>query len=137
MPDGGDDKEHDDPRQTFGRPGSRAPHLWLERAGAGWTSQNGGRVSTIDLAATTFPVFTGHADAAWRDAARTDAGRHPGLVHHAHHIGDAFRDAFGVSESGAVLVRPDGFVAWRAPSLPDDPTGALAWALRTVLGASA
>ena len=29
----GDGKVHDDPRLTFGRPGSRAPHLWLERDG--------------------------------------------------------------------------------------------------------
>ena len=126
-----DDRVHADPRSTRGRPGSRAPHVWVEI--------DGRRVSTIDLAANTFTVFTGHAGAAWCDAARTVAARHPGLVLHAHDIGDAgaFGDAFGVSESGAVLVRPDGFVAWRAPSLPDDATGALARVLRTVLSASA
>jgi putative polyketide hydroxylase len=26
----------------------------------------------------------------------------------------AFRAAYGISPSGAVLIRPDGFVAWRA-----------------------
>ena len=41
-----DDKVHDDPRQTLGRPGSRAPHVWLER--------DGRRVSTIDLAGQSF-----------------------------------------------------------------------------------
>ena len=48
----GDDKIHDDPRQTFGRTGSRAPHLWLERGGAGWLEQSGGRLSTLDLFGT-------------------------------------------------------------------------------------
>ena len=126
-----DDRVHADPRSTRGRPGSRAPHVWVEI--------DGRRVSTIDLAANTFTVFTGHAGGAWSDAARTVAARHHGLVLHVHDIGDteAFGDAFGVSESGAVLVRPDGFVAWRAPSLPDDATGALARVLRTVLSASA
>jgi hypothetical protein len=28
--------------------------------------------------------------------------------------GDAFADAYGISAAGAVLVRPDGFVGWRA-----------------------
>ena len=122
---------HADPRSTRGRPGSRAPHVWVEI--------DGRRASTIDLAANTFTVFTGHAGAGWCDAARTVAARHHGLVLHAHQIADAgaFGDAFGVSESGAVLVRPDGFVAWRAPSLPDDATDALARVLHTVLSASA
>ena len=32
---------HADPRETFGRPGSRAPHLWIQK--------DGKRVSTLDL----------------------------------------------------------------------------------------
>ena len=39
-----------------------------------------------------------------------------------------------VEESGAVLVRPDKHIAWRAMSVPDDPTAALRTALTTVLG---
>ena len=31
-----DDKVHDDPRQTFGRPGSRAPHVWLNATAGGY-----------------------------------------------------------------------------------------------------
>ena len=89
-----DDRVHADPRSTRGRPGSRAPHVWVEI--------DGRRASTIDLAANTFTVFTGHAGAAWCDAARTVAARHPGLVLHAHDIGDAgaFGDA-SVSRSPA------------------------------------
>ncbi len=43
VPDGfdADGKSHDNPHQTRGRPGSRAPHIWLNRGGE--------RVSTIDL----------------------------------------------------------------------------------------
>jgi hypothetical protein len=34
---------------------------------------------------------------------------------------------------GAVLVRPDGHVAWRMPYIPADPARELAGALQTVL----
>jgi hypothetical protein len=35
---------------------------------------------------------------------------------------------------GAVLVRPDGHVAWRMPWLPADPAAELASALETLIG---
>lgn len=40
-----------------------------------------------------------------------------------------FPAAYGISEDGAVLVRPDGFVAWRA----FDATGATVEAMTGVL----
>ncbi|MFE0148669.1 hypothetical protein ACFWY5_16095 [Nonomuraea sp. NPDC059007] len=38
-------------------------------------------------------------------------------------------EAFGITGSGAVLIRPDGFVAWRAAEAVADPGAALreAW----------
>nr|ABA61847.1 chlorohydroquinone monooxygenase [Pimelobacter simplex] len=42
-----------------------------------------------------------------------------------------------VEESGALLVRPDKHIAWRAPTLADDPEAALHAALSTVLGRDA
>jgi hypothetical protein len=44
----------------------------------------------------------------------------------------AFEQAFGITSSGASLVRPDGFVAWRSPAAATDP----ARTLRSALGAS-
>jgi hypothetical protein len=38
-----------------------------------------------------------------------------------------------VGRDGAVLVRPDGHVAWRIAGLPDDPRAALDAALRRLL----
>ena len=37
-----------------------------------------------------------------------------------------FLQAYGLPAAGAALIRPDGFVAWRAKSLPGDPEGAMA-----------
>ena len=77
----------------------------------------------------------------WCDAARKAAAHHDGLELEAYCVGGAdlrlpdasFTDAYGVSDSGAVLVRPDGFVTWRATSMSSDPEAAVAAALRTAL----
>ncbi len=42
---------------------------------------------------------------------------------------NAFLKAFGIGPSGASLIRPDGYVAWRAAELPNDPAGAVIDAL--------
>jgi 2-polyprenyl-6-methoxyphenol hydroxylase-like FAD-dependent oxidoreductase len=41
--------------------------------------------------------------------------------------------AYGISPSGAVLVRPDGFVGWRAAETAGAPEQALRQALQTLL----
>ena len=37
-----------------------------------------------------------------------------------HDMDNDFSEAYGITANGAVLVRPDGFVAWRSESLPKD-----------------
>ena len=44
-----------------------------------------------------------------------------------------FLGAYGILPSGAVLVRPDGFVGWRAAEAADAPEQALRQALQTLL----
>jgi hypothetical protein len=41
--------------------------------------------------------------------------------------------AYGITHGGAVLVRPDGFVAWRSADAVDDPARALTSVLSEVL----
>ena len=131
--DDDDGKGHDDPRQTHARPGSRAPHLWVEL--------DGRRLSTLDLFGRCFVLLAAQEGAAWCDAARKAASHHDGLELEAYCVGGAelrplsasFADAYGLSDSGAVLVRPDGFVAWRATSRSSDPSAAVAAALRVAL----
>ena len=127
------DRGHEDPRTSFGRPGSRAPHVWLER--------DGRPISTIDLFGRTFVVIAAPDGAGWADAARSVARGISGLELEAHVVGShgltdregQFAPAHGLTSSGAVLVRPDGFVAWRAASMPDDPVGVLSRVLASVL----
>jgi hypothetical protein len=102
---------HADPRSTRGMPGSRIPHYWLER--------NGERVSTIDLTGNWL-LLAGPEGEEWIGAAREAAGAASGLKIDAWRVGGEISDpaggftgSAGITPSGAVLVRPDGFVAWR------------------------
>jgi 2-polyprenyl-6-methoxyphenol hydroxylase-like FAD-dependent oxidoreductase len=104
---------HEDPRRSKAKPGTRAPHVVLQRAGK--------PISTLDLFTRNFCVLAAAEGGAWCDAARAAAGDF-GLSLDAYEVGRGdvsdpdgrFADAYGLSRSGAVVVRPDGFVAWRA-----------------------
>lgn len=122
-----------------GEPGGRAPHVWVTDAG-------GVRRSTLDLYERT-PVLltgTGEAATAWHAGARAAADRlgvplalyRVGFGPDAHLVPEPDADwaaLHGIADTGAVLVRPDGFVAWRAAELPSDPEGWLADVLGAVL----
>jgi hypothetical protein len=119
---------HEHPRESHGRPGSRAPHVWVRRGGAS--------LSTLDLFGTAFTLLAGPSGEAWLPAASSAAGALgvplDAYVVGGEEVGDpggAFAAAYGISASGAVLVRPDGFVAWRAR----DATGASADAVKDLL----
>jgi putative polyketide hydroxylase len=115
------------------RPGSRAPHVWLERGGE--------RLSTIDLFGRGFVLLTGAEGGAWAQAAASIAKTaRPGLVAHvtggSGELGDAegtWRAAYGLEPDGAILIRPDGYVGWRSRGGADDPGRVLADALDRIL----
>ena len=117
-----------------GQPGSRVPH--------GWVQQGGQRVSTLDLVGHDFTLLTDDDGAAWTEAAASASAvlGIPITVHRIGPAGDA-RDpegawlrAAGLESSGALLVRPDDFVGWRAPTLPQSPENDLHRALCQILG---
>jgi putative polyketide hydroxylase len=105
-----------DPRESRALPGTRAPHVWLER--------DGQRISTLDLFGSEFVLLAGPEGKAWEDAAE-------GLPLVAY--SDDIADAYGISPSGAALVRPDGYVAWRAQDDASASGETLARTLSSVL----
>ncbi|WP_181763916.1 FAD-dependent monooxygenase [Streptomyces albidus (ex Kaewkla and Franco 2022)] len=108
-----------------GAPGSRVPHVWLKGPD--------GHVSTLDLVGGRFTLLAGPAGEAWLPAMR-EAADAMGVPVGAHVLGAGpgaggeladtegrWPVAAGIKDSGAVLVRPDGFVAWRTEKLGDAP----------------
>jgi 2-polyprenyl-6-methoxyphenol hydroxylase-like FAD-dependent oxidoreductase len=123
---------HQHPRESGGRPGARAPHVFLDRGGT--------RLSTLDLFGRNFVLLAGPGGEAWRDAALAVA-KEFGVGLDVHVVGSdglvdaggSFPGSFGISPSGAVLVRPDGFVGWRAVTAAGAAEETLRQALQTLL----
>jgi putative polyketide hydroxylase len=112
--------------ELTGQPGTRTPHVWLAR--------DEQRLSTIDLFGRDYVLLTGSDGSAWVDAARsvTDTGVEAYRIGGDGDFADVeghWAEAYGVTDGGAVLVRPDGFVAWRSADVADDPARALASAI--------
>ncbi|GFH39427.1 FAD-dependent monooxygenase [Streptomyces pacificus] len=118
------------------RPGQPLPHAWLE-------DPAGTRVALMDLVGPgAFLLVTGSGGEVWRAAAlraaeRLDVPLDTVCVEHT--AGDyvdprsAWIDRRGVGPEGAVLVRPDRFVAWRSPGASPDPEAHLTAVLRQIL----
>ena len=120
--------------QATTRPGAKLPHAWL-------VGTDGKRVSTLDvIGGDKFTVLTGLSGQAWVQAAnaldlpflRTVVVGEPGYqdpYHYWHKIRE-------IDEAGVLLVRPDGYIAYRS-STPvwdaDIATELLADALSGVL----
>ncbi|WJZ66353.1 FAD-dependent monooxygenase [Kocuria rosea] len=100
--------------QATTRPGAKLPHAWL-------VGTDGHRISTLDVTGQgKLTLITGLSGQAWKQAAadldlpylRTVVIGEPG-----------YEDPYAswtrvreIDEAGALLVRPDGYVAWRQPT---------------------
>jgi hypothetical protein len=131
--DADDGVSHTSPRESRGRPGTRAPHIWLSR--------NGERVSTIDLYDGRFVVLCGPEARTWRECARAVAARsttplelrQPGQEGLEDPTGN-LASSHGIEPDGCVLIRPDGFIAWRARTAENASAQRLGAALTSCLG---
>ena len=117
-----------------GAPGSRLPHTRIE--------QDGQALSTLDLVRSRFTLLTGSGGDLWLQAAQYVSDR-LGVKLVAHKIAPEasvvdregkWPRIAGLAEDGAVLVRPDQFVAWRKATLSDHPADDLAQAFTRLLG---
>jgi len=131
IPDTGDAPLHVNPRDSHAMPGTRAPHYWLQRVGQ--------QVSTLDLFSRNFTLLAAADGAAWCESA-AGAAKQVGLHLEVFRPGQdglhdptgGFAAAYGLEPAGCVLVRPDGFVAWRAK----DGSGASAASVSNALSST-
>ena len=120
-------------------PGARLPHAWIE-------DDHGRALSTLDVTGHgRFTLLTGIGGEGWAEAAKAiaaDGG--PSVTVHVIGPRQALRDPGGdwarlreTTDTGAVLVRPDHHVAWRAAEMAEDPEAALRDTLDTILSRGA
>jgi putative polyketide hydroxylase len=103
------------------RPGQRAPHAWLDAART---------TSTLDLFGDGFVLLTGDRTT-WGSAAAS--ARTTGVpLRLEDRDPTAWAGLYGIHPDGAVLVRPDGYVAARWPTAPAHPDSALRDTIRVL-----
>jgi putative polyketide hydroxylase len=120
----------DEPDRRRGEPGTRLPHLPLDGPD--------GPGSTLDLVRDgRYLLLAGPEGDSWRQAARRldPHGAFLDAVLLPRQIAAAATRACGIGEQGALLVRPDQVIAWRAPRAVPDPRTALTAAMGRALGA--
>jgi 2-polyprenyl-6-methoxyphenol hydroxylase-like FAD-dependent oxidoreductase len=106
------------------KPGGRFPHLWLDLAR---------RHTTLDWFDQEFVLVAGPKADGWIEAARAVSGRN-GRTVQVRQLEDAHeKHGLLLGPRGAVLVRPDGHVAFRMPWTPADPAAELAGVLSKLL----
>lgn len=112
-------------------PGCRAPHLWIA---------NGSKRPIMWEFESDFVLLTSTDGGAWRDAAAQLGERFSvrsigiGSGLDAEAVDASFESLYDIASDGAVLVRPDGHVAFRSHGSVADPASTLEQALRTALG---
>jgi len=133
MDDDGGTDIYEDVRNPSAKPGTRAPHVFVQHRGR--------RISCIDLLGRNHVVFAGLQGEAWCVAA-CNAATKLGFAIDSYRIGTAddmiggearFGEIYRLAGSAAVLIRPDGFIAWRAEAVTGDPERSLIEALTRTL----
>jgi 2,4-dichlorophenol 6-monooxygenase len=120
--------------QPTTRPGAKIPHAWL-------VDHNGRKQSTLDVTGRgMFCAVTGLAGAAWVEAVGSlDLPFLRSVVIDSPDTKDLYREwqrIREIEEDGVLLVRPDGYIAWRQIGGPADSVSAatlLRQALESIL----
>jgi putative polyketide hydroxylase len=123
------DGAFENPREPSAQAGARAPHLVVKRGDQ--------EMSTVDLFAGRWTLFHGPEGRIWRDVLSKSAVANAiGAVSRGIEPSGELRDVAGrwsslyrVDADGAVLIRPDGFIAWRCQTAAGHRPAALDAAL--------
>ncbi|SEP27528.1 FAD-dependent monooxygenase [Niastella yeongjuensis] len=119
-----DNEQEEEPALLSAQPGTRVPHVWLQKEPQ--------QVSTLDLTTQHLTLITDEAGTTWQPAAQqvAEALRIPLPVVTIRQA--EWKSITRLQEGEVILVRPDGFVAWRQ-TLSTDAPGLLMQAVRKIL----
>ena len=126
-----DGRKAESPLKPSGRPGTRLAHVPLMR--------NNAATSTLDLTGRSLSLLAAPGGGAWVEAARRVRDRSSAPLDVYRVDGDAidsdelFLRRTGLENDGAILARPDGFIAWRSRRGIPDREAALAEAVGRAL----
>lgn len=128
-----DGAAHMSPRESHARPGTRAPHVWLDR--------HGQRISSLDLYGRRLVLLGGPSAEEWCRCARIASSEEgigldicrPG-AEGLEDPADSLCQAHAIEPEGCVLVRPDGFVGWRVRNAQAASVARLRSVLSRILG---
>ncbi|WP_133139169.1 FAD-dependent monooxygenase [Legionella genomosp. 1] len=115
-------------------PGSRAPHYPLEK--------NGVTISTLDLFDHHFVLLSADSNQEWYKAVSAINNKYPIKSYRIGEKGELqdpqgdWLKVYELTQSGAVLVRPDGHIAWRTIEKLTDPQNKLEQILNEILTGS-
>lgn len=133
-----------------GSPGTRCPHLWIKDPRSGEEEK---RISTLDLLSKSLVLVTGSnatSSTSWKAAAEKISSDYKINIA-SYSIGSSssssscdyvaadpsssssFESLVGISPHGAVLVRPDDFITWRARRMVGDCEEVLGEGVRRAL----
>ncbi|QBD76934.1 hypothetical protein EPA93_13340 [Ktedonosporobacter rubrisoli] len=111
--------------QWKGTPGTHGMHLLLERQGK--------PVSTQDLFGPNFVLLAGPQGELWKEALQelkaeerlpVDSYQVGGEEADLIDVENRFCEAYGITTTGVVLVRPDGFIGWRSKEAAENKQAA-------------
>jgi putative polyketide hydroxylase len=133
IPDDGASTES--PDQPSGRAGTRGANVMFKHKGK--------EVSSLDLIGREFVLLTGPEGAPWARAG-TALAYNCGIPLSIYRVGADLLDIdgkwakrYGVTAAGAVLLRPDGYIAWRARTVTSSAATTLREALARIMFRSA
>ncbi|THX83534.1 hypothetical protein D6D05_03504 [Aureobasidium pullulans] len=125
------ERSHEDPHDPYVLPGGRLPHVWL-------IDVDGEKLSSLDLVKRNFVLFTTDVGSPWLQASEKqsiaiDAYPINSLSQPYLDVEDSTKKVWKMEDGEALLVRPDGIIAWKAPRMTSGHDEQLAEALRIVL----
>jgi hypothetical protein len=95
--------------------------------------RDGAQISTIDVVGNGFVLLTAGGGRIWAEAACELANDHLLPLKTQTIDDEAFTSAYDLDASGAVLVRPDGYVGWRSRAMTGHPARTLREVISTIL----